>query len=58
MSMMVKKLKEVVPAVNGGGIVGKLFWDFEGKQIGLPQGKDCYPKEGFVEWHRREVFRG
>lgn len=48
---------QISPAVNGGGIVGKLFWDFDGKQIGLPQGKDCYPKEGFVEWHRREVFR-
>ncbi|EPQ4473022.1 hypothetical protein M2C71_005139, partial [Klebsiella pneumoniae] len=24
----------------------------------LPQGKECYPQEGFVAWHRREVFRG
>ncbi|MCL7695473.1 hypothetical protein M8362_27760, partial [Klebsiella pneumoniae] len=23
-----------------------------------PQGKECYPQEGFVAWHRREVFRG
>ncbi|HGK3819153.1 TPA: hypothetical protein ACJ12M_005252, partial [Klebsiella pneumoniae] len=22
------------------------------------QGKECYPQEGFVAWHRREVFRG
>ncbi|MFK9853964.1 hypothetical protein ACJEQ8_08650, partial [Klebsiella pneumoniae] len=21
-------------------------------------GKECYPQEGFVAWHRREVFRG
>ncbi|EPY7299437.1 phosphorothioated DNA-binding restriction endonuclease [Klebsiella quasipneumoniae] len=49
---------QVSPAVNGGGIVGRLFWDFDGKQITLPQGKECYPQEGFVAWHRREVFRG
>ncbi|HCI5912224.1 TPA: restriction endonuclease, partial [Klebsiella quasipneumoniae subsp. similipneumoniae] len=28
------------------------------KPITLPQGKACYPQEGFVAWHRREVFRG
>ncbi|MBL1494902.1 HNH endonuclease, partial [Klebsiella pneumoniae] len=49
---------QVSPAVNGGGIVGRLFWDFDGKPITLPQGKQCYPQEGFVAWHRREVFRG
>ena len=42
----------------GEGIVGRLFWDFDGKPITLPQGKECYPQEGFVAWHRREVFRG
>ena len=49
---------QVSPAVNGGGIVGRLFWDFDGKPITLPQGKACHPQEGFVAWHRREVFRG
>ncbi|WP_407212215.1 phosphorothioated DNA-binding restriction endonuclease [Enterobacter hormaechei] len=48
----------VSEAVNGSGIVGRLFWDFAGKQIALPMGKGNYPGEGFVEWHRREVFRG
>lgn len=48
----------VSEAVNGGGIVGRLFWDFAGKQIALPMVKGNYPREGFVEWHRREVFRG
>lgn len=48
----------VSPAVNGTGIVRSLFWDFKGKQITLPMGRRDYPKEGFVEWHRREVFRG
>lgn len=48
----------VSEAVNGGGIVGWLFWDFAGKQITLPMVKGNYPKEGYVEWHRREVFRG
>ena len=27
---------QVSPAVNGGGIVGRLFWDFNGKPITLP----------------------
>ncbi|MBL5966754.1 HNH endonuclease [Lelliottia amnigena] len=48
----------VSEAVNGGGIVERLFWDFAGTQIALPIVKGNYPKEGFVDWHRREVFRG
>jgi len=48
----------VSEAVNGSGIVGRLFWDFAGKQIALPMVKGNYPREGFVEWHRKEVFRG
>ncbi|MDH0087268.1 phosphorothioated DNA-binding restriction endonuclease [Enterobacter bugandensis] len=47
----------VSEAVNGGGIVGRLFWDFAGKQIALPVVNGNYPSEGFVEWHRREVFK-
>lgn len=43
---------------NGNGIVGRLFWDFAGKQITLPMVKGNYPREGFVERQRREVFRG
>lgn len=48
---------QISPAVNGGGIVGKPFWDFDGKLIGLPQGKENYPRGSFIEWHKREVFR-
>lgn len=44
-------------AVNGGGVVQRLFWDIAGKGIALPPVKDNYPGERFVEWHRREVFR-
>ncbi|CQR79045.1 phosphorothioated DNA-binding restriction endonuclease [Enterobacter hormaechei] len=47
----------VSEAVNGNGNVGRLFWDFAGKQIALPVVKGNYPREGFVEWHRREVFK-
>jgi len=47
----------VSPAVNGTGIVRGLFWDFKGKQIALPIGREDYPSKGFVEWHRREVFK-
>jgi putative restriction endonuclease len=39
-------------------MVGRLFWDFDGKEIALPMIRENYPKEGFVEWHRKEVFRG
>ncbi|MEG2566278.1 MAG: hypothetical protein RSA84_08760, partial [Acinetobacter sp.] len=49
---------QVSPAVNGGGIAGRLFWDFDGKSIALPMIRENYPKEGFVEWHRREVLEG
>lgn len=49
---------QVSEAVNGSGIVGRLFWDFQGKSISLPQVKAYYPQDKFVEWHRREVFRG
>lgn len=48
----------VSDAVNGGGVVQRLFWDFAGKEIALPQMKENYPGERFVEWHKREVFRG
>ena len=42
----------------GGGVVQLLFWDFAGKAIALPPVKENYPGEQFVEWHRKEVFRG
>lgn len=48
---------QISEAVNGSGIVGRLFWDFQGKNISLPQIKAYYPQDEFVEWHRREVFR-
>lgn len=48
---------QISEAVNGSGIVGRLFWDFQGKVISLPQVKTYYPQEGFVDWHRREVFK-
>lgn len=48
----------VFGAVNGGGVVQRLFWDFAGKAIALPPIKENYPGERFVEWHREEVFRG
>ena len=49
---------QISEAVNGSGIVGRLFWDFQGKNISLPQIQAYYPQDEFVEWHRREVFRG
>ncbi len=47
----------ISPAVNGTGIVQSLFWDFKGEQIALPFEKKDHPREGFVEWHRQEVFK-
>ncbi|EHJ1672205.1 HNH endonuclease [Salmonella enterica] len=43
----------VSDAVNGGGVVQRLFWDFAGKAIALPPVKENYPGERFVEWHRK-----
>ncbi|WP_347253198.1 phosphorothioated DNA-binding restriction endonuclease [Leminorella grimontii] len=48
----------VSEGVNGSQIVEKLFWDFAGRQIGLPKSAESYPLEGFVAWHRGEVFKG
>ena len=48
---------QVSEAVNGSGIVGRLFWDFQGKIISLPQVKAYCPQDEFGDWHRREVFR-
>lgn len=48
----------VSEGVNGNGMVQKLFWDFAGEEIELPKAAENYPREAFVEWHRREVFRG
>ena len=39
-------------------MVGRLFWDFDGKEIALPMIRENYPKEGFVEWHRKEGCLG
>lgn len=36
----------VSDAVNGGGIVERLFWDFDGKTIALPQVRKNYPLRG------------
>lgn len=47
----------VSEAVNGSGIVERLFWDFAGERIVLPQIKKNYPEDRFIEWHRREVFK-
>ena len=48
----------VLDAVNGGEIIERAFWDFDGKIIALPQVRKNYPFEGVVEWHRKEFFRG
>ncbi|HAX9435431.1 TPA: HNH endonuclease, partial [Escherichia coli] len=48
----------VSDAVNGGEIIERSFWDFDGKIIALLQVRKNYPFEGVVEWHRKEVFRG
>ena len=48
----------VSQGVNGNSIVERLFWDFAGKEIGLPKNKSDYPSDGYIHWHSREVFRG
>ncbi len=46
----------VSDAVNGGGIVEKLFWDFDGKTIALPQVRKNYPFEGLWSGIRERGF--
>ncbi len=48
----------VSDAVNGGGIVERLFWDFDGKNYCVAQVRKNYPYEVFVEWHRKEFLGG
>lgn len=36
----------VLDAVNGGEIIERSFWDFDGKIIALPQVRKNYPFEG------------
>ncbi|MEK2084666.1 HNH endonuclease [Vibrio parahaemolyticus] len=47
----------VSPATTGGGMVERLIWDFESKQICLPRGMSSFPSERAIEWHTREVFK-
>ncbi|MBI6549144.1 phosphorothioated DNA-binding restriction endonuclease [Xenorhabdus lircayensis] len=44
-------------SINGGPMVKHLFWNFAKKQILLPQNRDYYPLEGFITWHRDQVFK-
>lgn len=48
---------QVSPAVTGGGMVERLIWEFENKQIRLPRDASLYPEDIAVEWHVREVFK-
>lgn len=48
---------QVSPATTGGGMVERLIWEFESKQISLPRDVSLYPAERSLEWHFREVFK-
>lgn len=48
---------KISSGVNGHQRVEKLFWDFEVKNILLPDIKEDYLHDRFVEWHLWEVFR-
>ncbi|MGK7595959.1 phosphorothioated DNA-binding restriction endonuclease, partial [Salmonella enterica] len=48
----------VCDAVNGGGVVERLFWLFAGNVMALRQMKVIYRGDRFVDWLNREVFRG
>ncbi len=43
--------------VNGGELVERLIWDFQGKSIKLPREALYYPSMEMIEWHVREVFK-
>lgn len=44
-------------AINGGELVDKLFYRFDGIQILKPRCKESSPAIEYVKWHRKEVFR-
>lgn len=43
--------------VNGGPATREALIRFHGKRVQLPRKSVSHPDGGFVEWHRREVFR-
>ncbi|TMO64582.1 restriction endonuclease [Pseudoalteromonas aurantia] len=47
---------QVSSAVNGGGMVEQLIWDFDTKQIQLPRQTECLPLSSFYQWHFENVF--
>lgn len=46
----------VSDAVNGGGIVERLFWDFDGKTIALPQVRKITLMRGLWVRDRHSVY--
>ncbi|WP_340620909.1 phosphorothioated DNA-binding restriction endonuclease [Xenorhabdus siamensis] len=42
----------VSESINGGPMVKQLFWNFAKQPILLPQNRDYYLLESFINWHR------
>jgi hypothetical protein len=42
--------------VNGQTMIEELLYRFEGRRLRLPQSSYPPPAEGYVAWHRNEVF--
>jgi putative restriction endonuclease len=50
------KLK-VSNSLTGSSIVDKFIFEFEGNPLNIRRVNSIFPKEEFIEWHNREVFR-
>ena len=48
---------KVSKAVNGGGVVEHLIWNFDSAKITLPRQSEQFPVEAYFQWHEDNVFR-
>jgi putative restriction endonuclease len=51
---------EILVSDRANGTKGFSVWlmDYHGRKLVLPQRKEYYPKDNYVEWHAKEVFQG
>ena len=48
---------KVSQALNGGGIVEQLIWNFDCTKLILPRQSDQLPLESYFQWHQENVFK-
>ena len=48
----------IAKSLNGSGPLETLFFQYQGKTIFAPDDASLRPAKEFIQWHRKEVFRG